>query len=286
MTYEEIIRSYAQPLSAIPTSLVRQGALDGPIHAVFFDIYGTLIISSAGDIGIAVRSSENRADQIDDLLKRHNFTFTAEELSNSFYNEIEGVKTKLRAQGTDCPEVIVEDIWIAVLGIKDPEVILPFAIEYECIVNPVHPMPNLKETIAKLRALAMRLGVVSNGQFYTPYLFPAFLGADLQGLGFEKDFLFFSYRHGYSKPSLELYKRVAAQTEARGLSPSEVLYVGNDMLNDIWASAQVGFKTALFAGDKRSLRLREDDRRCRNLRPDLVVTDLLQIVESIEGQLC
>ena len=42
-----------------------------------------------------------------------------------------------------------------------------------------------------------------------------------------------------------------------GVAPGEVLYVGNDMLNDVYAAGQVGFRTALFAGDQRSLRMRQ-----------------------------
>jgi putative hydrolase of the HAD superfamily len=55
--------------------------------------------------------------------------------------------------------------------------------------------------------------------------------------------------------------------------------VGNDMLKDIWPAARLGCKTALFAGDRRSLRLREDDERCRELEPDLVVDDLSQLAQ-------
>ena len=53
------------------------------------------------------------------------------------------------------------------------------------------------------------------------------------------------------------------------------------MLNDIFPAQKVGFKTALFAGDQRSLRLRADDPRCRELTPDLVVTDLGQLIGLI-----
>ena len=41
------------------------------------------------------------------------------------------------------------------------------------------------------------------------------------------------------------------------------------------------FKTALFAGDLRSLRLRTENPRCRGLKPDLVVTDLRQLIRLI-----
>jgi putative hydrolase of the HAD superfamily len=60
-----------------------------------------------------------------------------------------------------------------------------------------------------------------------------------------------------------------------------VLFIGNDMLKDIYASSQVGFKTALFAGDKRSLRLRDDDERTAGLKPDYVITELSQILEIV-----
>ena len=67
-----------------------------------------------------------------------------------------------------------------------------------------------------------------------------------------------------------------------GISPEETLYVGNDKLNDIWPAAQLGLKTALFAGDQRSLRLREDDTRCSDLEPDLIITKLSQLPDLIE----
>ena len=51
------------------------------------------------------------------------------------------------------------------------------------------------------------------------------------------------------------------------------------MLKDIWPATQLGFKTALFAGDARSLRLREDDERCRGLKPDLVIDRLSQLAQ-------
>jgi putative hydrolase of the HAD superfamily len=65
------------------------------------------------------------------------------------------------------------------------------------------------------------------------------------------------------------------------VSAAETLYVGNDMLNDVWTASQCGLKTALFAGDKRSLRLREDDARCAALQPDVIVTSLSQILDIV-----
>jgi putative hydrolase of the HAD superfamily len=53
------------------------------------------------------------------------------------------------------------------------------------------------------------------------------------------------------------------------------------MLNDIYPAHKLGFQTALFAGDARSLRLRADDSRCLNLSADLILTDLGQLIDHI-----
>jgi putative hydrolase of the HAD superfamily len=49
------------------------------------------------------------------------------------------------------------------------------------------------------------------------------------------------------------------------------------MLNDIWPAQNLGFRTALFAGDLRSYRPRKDDPRVQGLQPDLVLGDLSQL---------
>ena len=60
------------------------------------------------------------------------------------------------------------------------------------------------------------------------------------------------------------------------------LYVGNDMLNDIYPAQKTGFITGLFAGDARSLRLRSDEPACKNLSADIVITDLIQLLNHLD----
>ena len=67
-----------------------------------------------------------------------------------------------------------------------------------------------------------------------------------------------------------MFTRLASRLDRYDVQAPEVLYVGNDILNDIlkniWPAATVGWETALFAGDKRSLRLRTDDQRVMGVR--------------------
>ena len=124
-------------------------------------------------------------------------------------------------------------------------------------------------------------GIISNAQFYTPLLLEKFLNASLKKAGFADDLLIFSYQTEYAKPSEHLFHLAKRRLEKRGIATGETLYLGNDMLNDILPAQKIGFKTALFAGDKRSLRLRQDDGRCKDTVPDIIITDLLQLLDYL-----
>ena len=127
------------------------------------------------------------------------------------------------------------------------------------------------------------LGIVSNAQFYTPITLSALCGESLVDLGFNPGFCAWSFAQLAAKPSVSIYESVLDPLwQSAGIRPSETLYVGNDMLKDVWAAAQAGCKTALFAGDERSLRLRRDDQRTRHLCPDLVLTELVQLPACLE----
>jgi putative hydrolase of the HAD superfamily len=131
------------------------------------------------------------------------------------------------------------------------------------------------------------LGLVSNAQFYTPLLFPALLGAEEHELGFHAELCAYSYRLGRAKPSTELFLEAGGQLRSRfGIEPAETLYVGNDMRNDIYAAQAAGCRTCLFAGDTRSLRMREDDPAVAGLEPDAVIRSLgeLRAVLSLGGR--
>ncbi|MCG8586371.1 MAG: HAD family hydrolase, partial [Pirellulales bacterium] len=159
------------------------------------------------------------------------------------------------------------------------------AIEFEVRTNPVWPMPGLAECFGELRSRGTVMGIISNAQFFTPLLFPAVLEQSLDDLGFAANLRYYSYMHGLAKPGSELYTMAAEGLDALDIEPGEVLYVGNDMRNDIWPAQTVGFRTALFAGDRRSLRMREqDERRAEYGQADAIVTSLEQIPALIDNR--
>jgi putative hydrolase of the HAD superfamily len=66
-----------------------------------------------------------------------------------------------------------------------------------------------------------------------------------------------------------------------GIYADEILFIGNDMFRDIYPAQMAGFKTALFAGDTKSLRLRQERSELKKITPDFIVTDLRQILNII-----
>jgi putative hydrolase of the HAD superfamily len=281
MSFEALIRRYSKPLEAVPTACARKGKHGSRARAVIFDIYGTLFISKAGDIGVAKREAEKCLKEITLLFQNYGVEEDARIVLEIFFDEIQGEKERLREKGVEYPEVVIEDIWKRVLKVNDREKMRCLAIEYELIVNPVYPMPNLKEMLSGCRKRHILMGIISNAQFYTPHLFSALLDETLEDLGFKNELLFFSYRLGYGKPSADLFETAARELEREGVPREQVLYVGNDMRKDICPAKEVGFQTALFAGDARSLNLRENDTECEGIVPDIVITDLLQILDFL-----
>jgi putative hydrolase of the HAD superfamily len=196
------------------------------------------------------------------------------------HRAIEQEHAEALRRGIDFPEVDIVRVWQTLLGVGDLQRLKSFILEYELMVNPVYPMPGLNTLLSTCRARRMPMGIISNAQFYTPYILEWFLGSSLEKSGFNPRLIFLSYRFGHAKPSMFMFQRAAEELSRIGIPVEEALYVGNDMLNDIRPASVVGFKTALFAGDGRSLRPRESDDRCWGLTPDLIVTDLRQLIAA------
>jgi putative hydrolase of the HAD superfamily len=281
-------------MEPIPTEREPRLADLAGIRAVVCDVYGTLFISDSGEVGTA------KAEVCEQALVGAMGTLgigfdgdasTAVERLNSV---IRAWHEQSRRQGVEFPEVDIVEIWHEVLEelAKRDRLLADavgaielhwLALEYEVRVNPVWPMPGLRACLGQLRDRGLVLGLISNAQFFTPELFPALLHKPAEHWGFDPKLQFFSYQYGRAKPGEELFRRALRVLENRGVRPENTLYVGNDMLNDICPAHKLGFRTALFAGDQRSLRLREGDPRVEGLEPDLEVTDLRQLPPCLVG---
>lgn len=278
----EILRRNGRPLEPIPTGVEPRLARLPDVSAVLFDIYGTLFISGSGDVGHAaadppVQVISVAADAAGLMLDR-----SPESILEDFYAAIRQSHESSRDTGIEFPEVDILAIWSDVLGdlLRDEVTAVRFAVEFESRSNPVWPMPGLREVLSTIGG-SHPMGIVSNAQFFTLDLFAAFLDQDRVAAGFHPDLEVFSFREKQAKPGVGIYEIAVEKLAKRTIRPENVLYVGNDMLNDISGAQAVGFRTCLFAGDRRSLRWREGNPGVEGVVPDLIVNHLSQITDCL-----
>ncbi len=290
-----IIRNNSNKVFPIPTNIEKILSEPEIIKSMIFDIYGTLIISASGDVGTITGLS--KSEIFLDSLKKSNIKFSSKEAGQKgltyYYNNIKQSHILSRENKIQYPEVIITDIWRQTLtklvnekliftDITD-ELILEIATYFECFTNPVWPMPELLRLMKVLNEKNIVLGIISNAQFYTPLLFKALTNLYLEDIGFKPELIQYSFKHKEAKPSLKMFHNIHSKLKSvYNIAPDSTLYIGNDMLNDIYSANSVGFKTALFAGDERSLRLREDNKGISNLNPNFIITDLMQIPDLIK----
>ncbi len=261
------------------------------VRAVVFDVYGTMLISGSGDIG-----TSQCMDTEDAMLTSFQETgLQIKEgsigLAARFYNHLKSAWNERKAEDIEFPEVEIRGVWKQFLnsllsenllyGNFSPAIIENLAICYECRVNPVWPMPGIHETLLHLRNLGMVLAIVSNAQFYTPLVLKTFKEEESLGHFFDPSFCVWSYKEREAKPSVRLFAKLGKKLREKQITPKEILYVGNDLFNDILPAKEAGFRTVLFAGDKRSLRMRDNNPKCRGVIPDLVISDLNQLRDCL-----
>ncbi len=265
------------------------------IKAVIFDFYGTLFISGVGDIGI----DDGKSDEalLTEAIKHSGIEITRSEAGKRGYEIYSSVVddeiNKIKKSGIPFPEPDIRKVWSDVLNQMFDEKLIStkissnhaelMSVEFEARMNPVWPMSDLYETLDGIKKKGCKLGIISNSQFYTPIAFEALAGKSLYDMGFETELLHWSFEESRKKPGVKFYEIFLdkAKKQLPDLEPKNYLYVGNDMLKDVYPANKIGIRTALFAGDRRSLKWREDDARCSGLEPDLIITELNQILDCI-----
>lgn len=282
------IRELSRPIAPIPAAVQAVIRPIPGLRAILFDFYGTLFMSATGEAGIL--SSEHQQDALTEALAASGFSCAdgaAARAGRLIREIIAACHSRRREEGIEHPEVDIRRVWHEALACLLRERLIRgrlarkaasrISVEYEFRASPAWPTPGLKDILKRLQDRYV-LGIVSNAQFYTPLLFPAFLGAGHRKLGFRREYCLWSYRHLVAKPSPALLARALdALRRRRGILPPQVLYVGNDMLNDIRVGALLGTRTALYAGERRSSNLAQDDEHIRGIRPDLILSSLEQL---------
>ena len=299
------IKSYLdqlKELSPIPPEVSPELKYGQDIEAFIFDIYGTLLISASGDIDKAEVSTHHLKSALDaaniEILngQEKEVNERLKTILDDFLAEIRDYLEVNRAEDALYPEVNILGIWEEVLSkaverkwirMKTESDLQYMTFIFELLSNHVYPMPGMKEVVHRLQEAGKVLGIVSNSQFYTPMIMNYFMGnekLDSEEIKpFDPDLTVYSYKLLKAKPDISLFSRILPVLKDKyGLEPGQALFIGNDMYNDIYPAHRAGLKTALFAGDKRSLRWRKEKKEIRDIAADMIITRLEHLLELIE----
>ena len=287
-----------EKIDPIPTEFCPNLRTETPAKAVIFDIYGTLLISSSGDIEEAYMSKEDmfkalEAGGFDPGKQDQNLSaYLVEHLPLT----IQKHHKELKKKGHPFPDVDIFKVWNEIIDMAVNEKMLSLIGQesladtiavFEILSNKVWPMPGMLEVLTDLRAKGIPLGIVSNAQFYTPILMNYFLTGNFsanQEIGFfDPDLTVYSFRELRAKPDVKLFEKIRINLARKyKIQPSEAVFIGNDILKDVYTAKKSGLQTALFSGDQRSLRIREGDPRVKGIFPDFFINDLKQVLEIVK----
>ncbi|MBU0934760.1 MAG: HAD family hydrolase [Spirochaetes bacterium] len=265
---------------------------------ILFDIYGTLLASALGEVGAdpATTDRDGPASETDApksaggaLIGRQRQQKLSCDGLTPFDDEFKystGFRDRLqqliiqdhalsRAKGLPWPEVDSIDVFLRALNLPDGPAGRRLAamacVRWECIQNPCSAMPAADSFLAWCSGRGLSLGIVSNAQFYTPLFLEAAFGSAVLDTTFDTALQQWSYLSSRAKPDTWMYEILGRALQQRGIKRQEVLFVGNDALNDCCAAREAGFMSCLFAGDARSLKLREIADQLNHKLPDIVV---------------
>ena len=310
--FQETDLSFDRPgmLEPLDTPL-RSVALPG-IRAVLWDIYGTLLGCALGDLEASLQDPQRQTQAAALLIERFSLQGPLRQLNghapleialrDRYLALIDQSHRQSRAAGVEYPEVIIQDIWLTIVedcrrqGWTSPNEESPYhtacrwAYFFEAAFNKTYLYPGAAECLDHLHRASLVQGIISNAQFYTPIRLRHFLRRQLARDQFQLEDIFieplvlFSYELGFSKPNPIAFCRCLDRLKQQGIPPEQTLYVGNDMLNDIYAAQQHNLRTALFVGDRGQAKLRPDEPRCRNIEPDIIIADLDQLPTLLVNQ--
>jgi putative hydrolase of the HAD superfamily len=277
------------------------------IRAVIFDVYGTLISYWKPEFAnenakqkrlLSVFKQTAEYFKAQPFLEKMNPDEPAEKTLYDLYHGLIALDhEKSRKKGIDFPEIKIEKIWeIIIMMLKrhgyDSSILgigtdldCAFAMAYFYNFHALNGAlyPGVVDSLSTLLESQIKLGIVSNGQFYTPLDLTLLLRAhskdqidDYLDI-FDRNLVYFSYEYGVAKPSKLLFEKLYDALYEYHILPEQTVFVGNDLQQDILPAQEIGMKTAFFTGDCRSAFTSGST----SIIPDIVFKDYLGLPGKI-----
>ncbi len=278
------------------------------IRAVLWNVYGTLLAIPLGELVFEHPQAFIMSNALDRTIQEFkmwaSMTRKPGQPSNALRLMYDQVLLEQRGitgpGGEKHPEVLAERVWEAILKKlmqKDykfdathfgslNEYSRKIAYFFHASLQGTACYEGAAIALRDVRAAELSQGLLADGQCFTTVQLQRGLdrqkGSRLDDL-MDDDLVILScdVQLRARKPSDRLFKQAVTALGEKGIEPEEVLHVGSRIAQDIIPARKLGMKTALFAGDKVSLQATPEQLKEPNSRPDVLLTELSQIVEVI-----
>jgi hypothetical protein len=275
-----------------------------PVRAVLWTVYGTLVAVPQGEL-LDVHPQDFVTDAaLDKLIKEFKMWNSmsrkpgapAVHLKESYTKGLSNLRMA-GSGGEKHPEVQVERAWEEIVKkLRDynydvlqygsqADFAKKIAYFYQASIQGAGAYPGAAETVNAVAGGGRVQGLLADGQCFTfGQLQRCLKQQDPEfdaNSTFPINLRFISAERKAKKPSETLFKGAAQVCAAQGIKPNEVLHVGSSLVRDIGPAKKHGFRTALFAGDKNSLAATPEQLKDPAFRPDVMLTELPQLLEVI-----
>jgi FMN phosphatase YigB (HAD superfamily) len=277
-----------------------------PVKAVYWTVYGTLVAIPQGELQFEHPQDFVTDAALEKLIKEFkmwNSMSRKPGAPSAYMKELfRKALTILQMAGSGGekhPEVQTERVWddivkklqqkeytfdVATYGSLS-DYVKKIAYFYHASIQGAGPYPGAADALRLVADRGVAQGLLADGQCFTAGQLQRCLRQ--QDPGFELDAVIPSTLRILSsdkkarKPSDTLFKAAVQAVAAKGISPGEVLHVGSNLTRDIAPAKKHGFHTALYAGDRNSLSATPEQLKDPATRPDVLLTELPQILEVI-----
>lgn len=291
-----------QPVSATPYLKPISG-----LKAVVWDLYGTLLRIADGELLFQHPQQIRMEVALDKTLQEFHFWNAMSRKPGPPWEQLHSLYTRayddLRLAGSgkkgDLTEVDSAKLWRRVLSkleldkfeydaaqLGDLDALSEkIAYFFHASLQGLELSPGADVALSAVCDSGFQQGLLADGQCFS--LTQLLRGLEAQGTLAAAEAVLsplivtLSHHEGIRKPSRSLYLRAVERLRERGVEPEQVLYVGARLREDLVVAKQVGFRTALYAGDKLSLKATPADLRDPAVKPDRLLTELPQVREIL-----
>lgn len=277
------------------------------VRAVIFDVYGTLFNYWKTGFGSEVARKEHLQAAFGKTIDRFGLrkalaTMNTEEAPEQtiydLYNGLITIKHDLAiGKGIQYSEIRIEQVWETIMlmimrygytfeelglgAMADVSRCMAYYYNFFAVGRGMYP--GVAGALKSLNKQNIKLGIVSNAQFYTPIDLSLYLRdqtnneiVDYREL-FDADLVYFSYEYGISKPDQFMFRKLFDAFYELHFLPEQTVFAGNDCLTDIAPAAENRMRTALFCGDCNSAFIDGNGQ----IIPDIVFNEFADLPDAI-----